>query len=127
MSFFQSASFSSKHGKRSFNFAKHLPFKSKKDANGVDEGDADATSNASDSEMGGRAEDAILSYESVVQQELKYTRPVIILGPLKDRVNDELIQEFPEKFGSCVPRKLTLFFSDLKLVLVVWFFFLDLK
>lgn len=35
---------------------------------------------------------------------VKYTRPVIILGPLKDRINDDLISEFPDKFGSCVPR-----------------------
>uniref|UniRef100_A0A3Q2NQC9 Disks large homolog 1 n=1 Tax=Fundulus heteroclitus TaxID=8078 RepID=A0A3Q2NQC9_FUNHE len=34
---------------------------------------------------------------------VNYTRPVIILGPMKDRVNDDLISEFPEKFGSCVP------------------------
>uniref|UniRef100_A0A8C9MH97 Discs large MAGUK scaffold protein 2 n=1 Tax=Serinus canaria TaxID=9135 RepID=A0A8C9MH97_SERCA len=32
-----------------------------------------------------------------------YTRPVIILGPMKDRINDDLISEFPDKFGSCVP------------------------
>uniref|UniRef100_A0A4W3I7I5 Discs large MAGUK scaffold protein 3 n=1 Tax=Callorhinchus milii TaxID=7868 RepID=A0A4W3I7I5_CALMI len=32
-----------------------------------------------------------------------YSRPVIILGPAKDRVNDDLISEFPNKFGSCVP------------------------
>lgn len=30
---------------------------------------------------------------------------MIILGPTKDRVNDDLISEFPHKFGSCVPRK----------------------
>ncbi|ELU16460.1 hypothetical protein CAPTEDRAFT_217798 [Capitella teleta] len=48
-------------------------------------------------------EDPVLSYETVMQQELKYTRPVIILGPLKDRINDDLIAEFPDKFGSCVP------------------------
>uniref|UniRef100_A0A8C5BN96 Discs large homolog 1-like protein n=1 Tax=Gadus morhua TaxID=8049 RepID=A0A8C5BN96_GADMO len=34
---------------------------------------------------------------------MSYTRPVIVLGPMKDRVNDDLISEFPEKFGSCVP------------------------
>jgi guanylate kinase len=28
---------------------------------------------------------------------------VIILGPLKDRFNDDLIADYPEKFGSCVP------------------------
>ncbi|XP_067350285.1 disks large homolog 2 isoform X29 [Channa argus] len=48
-------------------------------------------------------EDAILSYESVIRQEISYARPVIILGPMKDRINDDLISEFPEKFGSCVP------------------------
>uniref|UniRef100_A0A3P9J8B1 Disks large homolog 1 n=1 Tax=Oryzias latipes TaxID=8090 RepID=A0A3P9J8B1_ORYLA len=34
---------------------------------------------------------------------VSYTRPVIILGPMKDRINDDLISEFPDKFGSCVP------------------------
>uniref|UniRef100_A0A3B3ZHQ7 Discs, large homolog 2 (Drosophila) n=1 Tax=Periophthalmus magnuspinnatus TaxID=409849 RepID=A0A3B3ZHQ7_9GOBI len=34
---------------------------------------------------------------------VSYARPVIILGPMKDRINDDLISEFPEKFGSCVP------------------------
>uniref|UniRef100_A0A8C2Q2Y1 Discs, large homolog 3 (Drosophila) n=1 Tax=Cyprinus carpio TaxID=7962 RepID=A0A8C2Q2Y1_CYPCA len=51
------------------------------------------------------------SKENIVQElvetereyELHYTRPVIILGPMKDRVNDDLISEFPHKFGSCVP------------------------
>lgn len=36
---------------------------------------------------------------------VNYTRPVIVLGPMKDRVNDDLISEFPDKFGSCVPRE----------------------
>ncbi|XP_056665263.1 disks large homolog 3 isoform X5 [Monodelphis domestica] len=48
-------------------------------------------------------EDTILSYEPVTRQEIHYARPVIILGPMKDRVNDDLISEFPHKFGSCVP------------------------
>ncbi|XP_075272912.1 disks large homolog 2 isoform X25 [Opisthocomus hoazin] len=48
-------------------------------------------------------EDCILSYEPVTRQEISYTRPVIILGPMKDRINDDLISEFPDKFGSCVP------------------------
>uniref|UniRef100_A0AAY4B6X1 Discs large homolog 1-like protein n=1 Tax=Denticeps clupeoides TaxID=299321 RepID=A0AAY4B6X1_9TELE len=48
-------------------------------------------------------EEYVLSYETVVQQEVNYTRPVIILGPMKDRINDDLISEFPDKFGSCVP------------------------
>ncbi|XP_062870557.1 disks large homolog 2 isoform X1 [Trichomycterus rosablanca] len=48
-------------------------------------------------------EDTILSYEPVLRQEIAYARPVIILGPMKDRINDDLISEFPDKFGSCVP------------------------
>ncbi|XP_077146502.1 disks large homolog 1 isoform X15 [Ranitomeya variabilis] len=48
-------------------------------------------------------EEYVLSYEPVNQQEVNYSRPVIILGPMKDRINDDLISEFPEKFGSCVP------------------------
>ncbi|XP_064186245.1 disks large homolog 1 isoform X20 [Anguilla rostrata] len=48
-------------------------------------------------------EEYVLSYEPVNQQEVTYTRPVIILGPMKDRINDDLISEFPDKFGSCVP------------------------
>ncbi|XP_061846840.1 disks large homolog 2 isoform X6 [Colius striatus] len=48
-------------------------------------------------------EDCIFSYEPVTRQEINYTRPVIILGPMKDRINDDLISEFPDKFGSCVP------------------------
>ncbi|XP_078062590.1 disks large homolog 1 isoform X5 [Mustelus asterias] len=74
------------------------------------------TSNASDSESSyqimitdeygetrGGQEDYVLSYEPVGQQEVHYSRPVIILGPMKDRINDDLISEFPDKFGSCVP------------------------
>uniref|UniRef100_A0A8C5FC94 Discs large homolog 1-like protein n=1 Tax=Gadus morhua TaxID=8049 RepID=A0A8C5FC94_GADMO len=48
-------------------------------------------------------EEILLTYQPVTQQEVSYTRPVIVLGPMKDRVNDDLISEFPEKFGSCVP------------------------
>ncbi|XP_078790852.1 discs large homolog 1-like protein isoform X47 [Oryzias latipes] len=62
------------------------------------------TSNASDSESSCRGQEELVpSYEPVIQQEVSYTRPVIILGPMKDRINDDLISEFPDKFGSCVP------------------------
>lgn len=54
------------------------------------------------------SEENVLSYESVQRLQINYMRPVIILGPLKDRINDDLISEFPDKFGSCVPRKLIL-------------------
>lgn len=50
-------------------------------------------------------DETVLSYEPVQRLQINYARPVIILGPLKDRINDDLIAEFPDKFGSCVPRK----------------------
>uniref|UniRef100_A0AAR2KRQ9 Discs, large homolog 4a (Drosophila) n=1 Tax=Pygocentrus nattereri TaxID=42514 RepID=A0AAR2KRQ9_PYGNA len=50
-----------------------------------------------------RRDDYIQSYEIVTQIEVHYARPIIILGPMKDRVNDDLLSEFPDKFGSCVP------------------------
>eukprot|EP00096_Caligus_rogercresseyi_P009784 TRINITY_DN3389_c0_g1_i1.p1 TRINITY_DN3389_c0_g1~~TRINITY_DN3389_c0_g1_i1.p1 ORF type:complete len:828 (+),score=289.30 TRINITY_DN3389_c0_g1_i1:233-2716(+) len=48
-------------------------------------------------------EESVPSYELVQQIEIEYTRPVIVLGPLKDRINDDLISEYPDQFGSCVP------------------------
>uniref|UniRef100_A0A8C4HJZ6 Discs, large homolog 3 (Drosophila) n=1 Tax=Dicentrarchus labrax TaxID=13489 RepID=A0A8C4HJZ6_DICLA len=78
--------------KKSFNLSRKFPFYKSKE-NIVQE--------LVESEQG--QEDTILSYEPVIRQEIHYTRPVIILGPMKDRVNDDLISEFPHKFGSCVP------------------------
>uniref|UniRef100_A0A8D3D5R6 Discs, large homolog 4a (Drosophila) n=1 Tax=Scophthalmus maximus TaxID=52904 RepID=A0A8D3D5R6_SCOMX len=37
------------------------------------------------------------------ERVIHYARPIIILGPVKDRINDDLLSEFPDKFGSCVP------------------------
>ncbi|XP_034149106.1 disks large homolog 2 isoform X4 [Esox lucius] len=78
--------------KKNFIFTRKFPFYKNKDL-GEQEG--------SDSERS--QEDMILSYEPVIRQEINYARPVIILGPMKDRINDDLISEFPDKFGSCVP------------------------
>ncbi|CAB1337206.1 unnamed protein product, partial [Coregonus sp. 'balchen'] len=91
--------------KKSFNLSRKFQFYKSKE-NIVQELDSEQclTSNTSDSESSSKGqEDTILSYEPVIRQEIHYTRPVIILGPMKDRVNDDLISEFPHKFGSCVP------------------------
>ncbi|XP_078142746.1 disks large homolog 2 isoform X5 [Centroberyx gerrardi] len=77
--------------KKNFIFTRKFPFYKNK------EGEQDG----SDSDRS--QEDVILSYEPVMRQEINYARPVIILGPMKDRINDDLISEFPDKFGSCVP------------------------
>ncbi|XP_057698117.1 disks large homolog 1-like isoform X4 [Corythoichthys intestinalis] len=61
------------------------------------------TQDRSDQDERAGQEETLLTYQAVIQQEVNYTRPVIVLGPMKDRVNDDLISEFPEKFGSCVP------------------------
>ncbi|XP_056898611.1 disks large homolog 3 isoform X8 [Takifugu flavidus] len=93
--------------KKSFNLSRKFPFyKSKENiVQELVESEQCLTSN-SDSESSSKGqEDTILSYEPVIRQEIHYTRPVIILGPMKDRVNDDLISEFPHKFGSCVPRE----------------------
>ncbi|KAG9332321.1 hypothetical protein JZ751_015378 [Albula glossodonta] len=87
-------------------FSRKFPFYKNKDLSEQETSDVDqhVTSNASDSESSYRGqEEYVLSYESVTQQEVSYSRPVIVLGPMKDRVNDDLISEFPDKFGSCVP------------------------
>ncbi|XP_062833174.1 disks large homolog 2 isoform X26 [Anolis carolinensis] len=78
--------------KKNFIFSRKFPFYKNKELSEQD---------TSDPERG--QEDFILSYEPVTRQEINYTRPVIILGPMKDRINDDLISEFPDKFGSCVP------------------------
>ncbi|KAM5315962.1 disks large homolog 2 isoform 8-T8 [Glossophaga mutica] len=78
--------------KKSFIFSRKFPFYKNKEQ---------SEQETSDPERG--QEDFILSYEPVIRQEINYTRPVIILGPMKDRINDDLISEFPDKFGSCVP------------------------
>uniref|UniRef100_A0A671UCJ8 Disks large homolog 1 n=1 Tax=Sparus aurata TaxID=8175 RepID=A0A671UCJ8_SPAAU len=79
-------------------FSRKFPFYKSKEASEQETSDVDqhVTSNASDSES---------SYRKCEpsRRRLNYTRPVIILGPMKDRINDDLISEFPDKFGSCVP------------------------
>uniref|UniRef100_A0A672IFG9 Discs, large (Drosophila) homolog 1, like n=1 Tax=Salarias fasciatus TaxID=181472 RepID=A0A672IFG9_SALFA len=85
-------------------FSRKFPFYKSKEASEQETSDVDRKykSDAVSVFPGGQ-EEYVLSYEPVVQQEVNYTRPVIILGPMKDRINDDLISEFPDKFGSCVP------------------------
>uniref|UniRef100_A0A667Z012 Discs large MAGUK scaffold protein 3 n=1 Tax=Myripristis murdjan TaxID=586833 RepID=A0A667Z012_9TELE len=98
--------------KKSFNLSRKFPFyKSKENIVDLVESEREyqlcdqgacCPFPSSSSPLSGQ-EDTILSYEPVIRQEIHYTRPVIILGPMKDRINDDLISEFPHKFGSCVP------------------------
>ena len=49
----------------------------------------------------------ILSYEAIAEQDINYMRPIVILGPLKDRIMEDLVGDYPEKFGVCIPREST--------------------
>uniref|UniRef100_A0A3P8WUA2 Discs, large homolog 2 (Drosophila) n=1 Tax=Cynoglossus semilaevis TaxID=244447 RepID=A0A3P8WUA2_CYNSE len=89
-SFDSKGSFNDKR-KKNFILTRKFPFYKNK------EGEQDG----SDSDRS--QDEVILSYEPVMRHEISYARPVIILGPMKDRINDDLISEFPDKFGSCVP------------------------
>nr|XP_031828310.1 disks large 1 tumor suppressor protein isoform X8 [Nomia melanderi] len=91
--------------KKNFSFSRKFPFMKSKDDKSEDGSDQEPfmlcyTQDDTNTEG---SEENVLSYEAVQQLTIQYTRPVIILGPLKDRINDDLISEFPDKFGSCVP------------------------
>uniref|UniRef100_A0AAZ3Q5M3 Discs large homolog 1-like protein n=1 Tax=Oncorhynchus tshawytscha TaxID=74940 RepID=A0AAZ3Q5M3_ONCTS len=86
-------------------FSRKFPFYNKsKEHSEQETSDADqhVTSNASDSESSYR-KSCVVTVDPSCVCPVNYTRPVIILGPMKDRINDDLISEFPDKFGSCVP------------------------
>ncbi|XP_024081695.1 disks large 1 tumor suppressor protein isoform X4 [Cimex lectularius] len=106
--------------KKNFSFSRKFPFMKSKDDKSEDGSDQEQSPStpinegdsssmpfmlcyAQEDPATEGAEEQVLSYEAVCQQRIDYTRPVIILGPLKDRINDDLISEFPEQFGSCVP------------------------
>uniref|UniRef100_A0A672M0N3 Disks large homolog 1-like n=1 Tax=Sinocyclocheilus grahami TaxID=75366 RepID=A0A672M0N3_SINGR len=85
-------------------FSRKFPFYKNKDPSEQETSDVECFNSVFLSLLGGQ-EEYVLSYETVTQQEVSYARPVIVLGPMKDRINDDLISEFPDKFGSCVPRE----------------------
>nr|XP_031828320.1 disks large 1 tumor suppressor protein isoform X9 [Nomia melanderi] len=90
--------------KKNFSFSRKFPFMKSKDDKSEDGSDQERSPTTPENENDPtRSEENVLSYEAVQQLTIQYTRPVIILGPLKDRINDDLISEFPDKFGSCVP------------------------
>ncbi|XP_047483150.1 disks large 1 tumor suppressor protein-like isoform X1 [Penaeus chinensis] len=94
--------------KKTLSFSRKFPFLNKskddKSEDGSDNEPSIATNDGESDSRSMRGDDyIILSYEGVQQIEITYTRPVVLLGPLKDRINDDLISEFPDKYGSCVP------------------------
>ncbi|XP_013414730.1 disks large homolog 2-like isoform X1 [Lingula anatina] len=92
-----------KQKKKNFSFTKKFPFMKSKDKSGTSMEDVTVDEQTEGDNDSNRGDEPVLTYEPVIQQELKVTRPIILLGPLKDRINDDLISEYPDKFGSCVP------------------------
>lgn len=105
--------------KKNFSFSRRFPFmKSRESLEDISDVDRSPTKEKSLSAISGASStgnvhsvemdqnslnDNILSYEVVVKREINYARPVIVLGPFKDQINEDLISEFPDRFGSCVP------------------------
>ncbi|XP_055297810.1 disks large 1 tumor suppressor protein isoform X10 [Sitodiplosis mosellana] len=92
--------------KKNFTFSRKFPFMKSKDDKNEDGSDQEPFMlcyTQDDANADGASDENVLSYEAVQRLSINYTRPVIILGPLKDRINDDLIAEYPDRFGSCVP------------------------
>jgi len=91
------------HGQK-IAFSRKFPFmKSRERLNNLPDEDDDVMGDGHDRGRDDMRHMHVLTYEAVQEIDLEYTRPVIILGPLKDRLNDDLMREFPSRFGSCVP------------------------
>ena len=103
------AASSSDKKKKTLAFSRKFPFmKSKEQIMSEDEGAGgssrlDVGGEGSNSTTTTTPEDAVISYETVVQEDVDYARPIVVLGVMKDRINDDLIAENPDAFGSCVP------------------------
>jgi len=91
------------HGKQKISFSRRFPFmKSRERLNKLDDDESfdNGSNHRSRDEM---RDGGILTYEPVEEIDLEFTRPIIVLGPMKDRINDDLMREYPDRFGSCVP------------------------
>ncbi|XP_031783995.1 disks large 1 tumor suppressor protein isoform X10 [Nasonia vitripennis] len=91
--------------KKNYSFSRKFPFMKNKDDKSDDYFDQEPFMlcyTQEDRKIEGDDE-IILSYDTVQNITIDFTRPVIILGPIKDKINDDLITEYPEKFSSCVP------------------------
>lgn len=66
-------------------------------------GEKKDTQSGEDSENEPDNSEPVPSYELVVQHQIDYERPVIIFGPFKELINDQLLNDEPERFANCVP------------------------
>ncbi|KAL7304432.1 hypothetical protein TKK_0003229 [Trichogramma kaykai] len=87
---------------KNFSFGGTLRFRRNKSGKSDDQTQSTEQLN-NDSENKNAEEETVLTYEIIQRVTIQYTRPIIIVGPLKDRINEDLISEFPDKFDSCIP------------------------
>ncbi|CBY21938.1 unnamed protein product [Oikopleura dioica] len=62
--------------------------------------EANSSSSDDEFEMG---DDWVLSYEPVKQVEIELPRPIVIFGPSKEKMSDELIKIDPTKYQQAIP------------------------
>jgi len=62
--------------------------------------EANSSSSDDEFEMG---DDWVLSYEPVKQVEVELPRPIVIFGPSKEKMSDELIKIDPTKYQQAIP------------------------
>jgi len=66
-------------------------------------GDKKDTQSGEDSENEPENLELVPSYELVIQHNIDYGRPMIIFGPFKEILNDQLLNDRPDKFANCIP------------------------
>jgi guanylate kinase/C-terminal processing protease CtpA/Prc len=66
-------------------------------------GDKKDTQSGEDSEIEPENLEPVPSYELVTDHRIDYARPIIIFGPFKEILNDQLLNERPDQFANCVP------------------------
>jgi len=95
-------------GTRRFPFFKSCDDVSRPDMNGEKDEIIESQSVTSERPSGegtesNSADDWILSYEAITEQDINYMRPIVILGPKKDQIMEDLVQDYPQRFGVCIP------------------------
>lgn len=94
-------------GTRRFPFFKSVDDISRADMNGEKDEIIESQSVTSERPSGegteSNADDWILSYEAITEQDINYMRPIVILGPKKDQIMEDLVQDYPQRFGVCIP------------------------
>ncbi|CAF4594175.1 unnamed protein product [Rotaria sp. Silwood1] len=66
-------------------------------------GDKKDVQSGDDTENESENLEPVPSYQLLTQHKIDYSRPLIIFGPFKEILNDQLITDHPDKFTNCIP------------------------